>query len=183
MVRAVCASRVPCSSAIWGLSLCTDLLGLLSCVALPTPFLSAGSGLAETLLIVGFFFSLNPYPLDRTRLGSSCTGRSGVAFCKARQGKKGVPGSSYLFNHQTTVYHNFPTSPKVTWKGGAPPAQLCPSAVPLLQSRSFVLERPGAGWVEGMSFPLVTRTVSISRCQSCSSAKLSCPTFFPLLSS
>lgn len=85
--QAVCASRAPCSSAIWGLSLCTDLLGLLSCVALPTPFLSAGSGLAETLLIVGFF-SLNPYPLDRTRLGSSCTGRSGVAFCKARQGKK-----------------------------------------------------------------------------------------------
>lgn len=127
------------------------------------------------------FFSLNPYPLDRTRLGSSCTGRSGVAFCEARQGKKGVPESSYLFNHQPTVNHNFPTSPKVARKGGTPPAQFCPSPVPLLQSRPFVLESPGAGWVEGMSFPLVTRAVSISRWQSCSSAKLSCPTFSPLL--
>lgn len=48
-----------------------------------------------------------------------------------------MPGSSYPFNHQTTVNHNFPTSPEVTEKGGAPPAQLCPSPVPLLQSRSL----------------------------------------------
>lgn len=78
-----------------------------------------------------------------------------------------MPGSSYLFNHQTTVNHDFPTSPKVTWKGGTPSAQLCPSPVPLLQSRPFVLESPGAGWVEGMSFPLVTRAVSISELQLC----------------
>lgn len=123
------------------------------------------------------FFFLNPYLLDRTRLGSSCTSRSGVAFCKTRQGKKGCLDPVISSSTKLQLIATSPTPLGLHRMGEQ--YQLCSVPAQSLHSRAdpSPWRAPAQGRQRRVSFPLVTRAVSISGLQSCNSAKLSCPTF------